>query len=453
MRLKILAPVISLLLLCSCGPASLSGAGTESLLTAPKLNKRQAQVSEDLETSLQLRSIVYKYPQSGEYRSPFIFFDLDGDDKEEAVVLYSYTNEASGEVRAKVMSQNQDSSWLPVYDVPLQTSQVEFVEFRKLLSETSSCMLVGAGSVSRKPPYTLQIYSMSDGEFKLEANPEYYSYSVKNFNSDKLSELIVIGRDNDHGGFNANLFRGVDGHIESISTLALSSDVETPLGLTTGNFEGGHALYIDELLSGGQSLTIATEVIKISPDGLTSLVGGDIPPRGEPQTPARSNYEVTFRDEEIYCMDLDGDGTVEIPYPVSLPGPLESTVPGTPKLFKLMNLTASGFDIRNSAVINTEAGYLVYFPERWLDNVVVEIDRENSEWHFRKWNADILEPAEELLRVRVSSTRDYLDLFEEYTELAVRGVAAYTAYIPKIEGEPLAVTESDVRGMFRLLPA
>lgn len=438
--------VVCMLVFCSCGTVALSG--TESLLVAPKLNKRQEEVSKALDATLSLRSIVYKYPRSGEYRSPFIFFDFDGDERDEAIVFYSYANEAAGTVRAKILGEQESGAWSPLYDITSQSAGVEFVQFEKLLDTNSYCMVIGWQGDGRQSS-TLEIYSLRDGAFPLEASCPYLHYSIRDFNGDGLAEAVVISRDGSRGGFRVSLLRRRGSRIETAGSLELASETESVLALTTGElWNDGSAVYIDEMLTGGSVVTIASEIIRVSDGGLELLCGGD-----EQGSPERVNYELTFRVEDLLCTDFDSDGFIEVPHPVDLPGALESADTDVPRLVQFMRLTAAGFDIQSSAVINWQAGYFVYFPDRWKDQVMVERKLENDEWSFRKWNPNTREPAEELLRVRVTYGRDYVDMFEDYTPLAAKGATSYAAYIPKLPGESLAVVEPEVRRLFRLLPS
>lgn len=451
---KILAAFSALMLFCSCNTVILSG--TESLLVAPKLNKLQFEVAQAFASTLSSRAIVYKPPQTGDSRSPFVFYDIDGDSFDEAIVFYAFSGSDtdSGSARAAVLKQTSNGKWRLFYDVasPTQGSEVEFVKFEKLLSTRSSCVVIGWKAAAINKPSSLTVHSIKGNAFPIEAASDYLSYSIEDFNRDGLSELAIIGHDSARGRFRLNLWRGVAGSFEETDSIELSSDVGSPVSMITGIlWDGYRGLYIDELLSGGAT-TFATEIVRVNSGGLTLLAGGDAVYGGDADNPVRSNYESTFRDEDVLCLDIDSDGSVEVPHPVTLPGPVEISETAAPKLIHFMRLTADGFEASHSSVINTRDGYLLYFPERWLDSVTVETGGETGEWYFRKWNEATQSSAEELLRVRVVSKASGLDVFGgDYVELARKGAAVYSAYIPSLPNEELGVTEQEVREMFRLI--
>lgn len=454
MFVKLLAAMAAFMLFCSCGAVSLSG--TESLLVAPKLTKEQEEVAKAFESAVSLRSIVYKPPQSGDFRSPFVFYDIDGDGIKEAIVFYAFSgsDDDSGSARAAVLKQSANGGWTLFYDVasPTQGTDVEFVKFEKLLSTQSSCVIIGwkAAAVSRAS--NLTVYSIKDNSFPIEATSDYLGYLAEDFDRNGLSEMVIISGDNTRGRFRLRLWRNRGGQLEEVDGLELASEVGAPVSMVSGNlWDGYRGVYIDELLTGNVT-TFATEIVRVSSSGFTLLSGGEAVLRDEPENPVRSNYESTFRDDDALCMDIDGDGVIEVPYPFTLPGPSDFSDIEAPKLIQFLRLTSGGFEAAHSAVINAQAGYFVYFPEKWMGSVTVEAGRETGEWHFRKWNDNTQSAAEELLRIRATSKASGPDVFGgDYEELAVKGTTVYSAYIPKLENEPLHVTEQEVRNMFNLL--
>jgi hypothetical protein len=437
-----LAALAALLLLCSCGTITLSG--TESLLNAPKLNQRQEGLLLALESTLNTRGIVYRSPQNGEYRSSFIFFDMDLNGLDEAIVFYSLLSDEAGTTRAKILTQRENGEWAPLSDLPSQSASVDFVRFERLLDARSYCAVIGWQGREREPS-TLQVCSMRGGVFNAdEFIAPYTGLAVDGAGA--IASMVLFSQSG--ARLTASLVSGVGGYIETLYTLPLCSEAESLLRIT-GPVDG--RIFIDERLSGSIRANVATEIIGIAGlRSLTMLCGGDYEEDASRQTLARENYEMTVRDEDILCADYDGDSEIDVPYPTALPGNAESGLL-VPSLMRFLRFNGYTFESGGAAVVNAEAGYLVNFPERWIDNVTVEYLPEIGEWRFRKWDHDMLESSDELLRVRVSSSQDYLDSFVDYTELEERSALTYSAYIPAVPGEPLAVSEPEVRRLFRLL--
>ena len=87
MRTKICraaAPCLAALALAGC--SGLPGADIESLLRAPRLSGEASAVQKALNSYLGGVATL-RYPATGDFLSPFLFGDWDGDGAEEAAVL------------------------------------------------------------------------------------------------------------------------------------------------------------------------------------------------------------------------------------------------------------------------------------------------------------------------------------------------------------------------------
>ena len=85
-RIAILTALLLSLLLTACS-SPLAG-NVEELLEAPKLSQDQTLVVEELNRYIG-GSAKLQYPRQGEFLSPFVFKDLNGDGVQEALVFYS----------------------------------------------------------------------------------------------------------------------------------------------------------------------------------------------------------------------------------------------------------------------------------------------------------------------------------------------------------------------------
>ena len=84
MKTKLIAVLLAVCLLCGCSLAT----DTEALLRAPQLSGESRALQKALNSYLN-SAVTLKYPNSGDFLSPFAFGDWDGDGQDEAAVLYA----------------------------------------------------------------------------------------------------------------------------------------------------------------------------------------------------------------------------------------------------------------------------------------------------------------------------------------------------------------------------
>lgn len=445
---KLAAALCALLLLPSCG---FIASDTESLLHPPALTRQQAAINTALADAFSgLGEVVYKYPQRGEFRTPFVFYDMDGDGREEAIVFYSYQNDLSN-TRTMILHEASDGTWVRSHDISTGSDQVNFVQFSGLISQDSSCMIVGwqntAGQSGRSQDSTLSVYSLAEGAFTIEISAQHYrEYLVRDFDGDGLEEIVTLELD-DSLIFRLSLLRKVGRHIAVSSSLPLCPEADTFLQMLPGKlWDGGGAIYIDEIRN---DTSVATEVVRVRGDGMTILVGGERPETPEQELLRWDSYTDTWRDEPVLSMDIRGDGNVEVPYPVSLPGNLYEGQDNPLKLTGMLQLTAMGFVNRSSAIINLQEGYLVRYPDKWQGRVSVVLDDDSLEWRFYDIDPVTEEPVTELLRIRSDSSAERPG---SYIELGERAQRYFSGYIPLTAEEVPGITESELRTMFQVLP-
>lgn len=434
MKKRLLLMALCVLTLSSC---SFIPAGIEDLLVSPQLNTRQAEVDSALRATLNLDNILYKYPLSGDYRAPFVFYDLNGDTRQEAVVFYVDVGDSMN-VRAKVLSETESGVWSSVYDIAGSGSDVEFVHFAPLKSAGSSCMIIG-WQTPRRLTATLGVYSLEGGRVQTDVLEPYAQYLLLDGFSDGLSRLALVVEEANTGIYRISLLSRMGSGVAVVDSLPLARNVSEILQISKGKlWDGTDALYIDQMRTDS---IVATEVVRLSGTGLFPIT--------DSEEELESIYTATFRDQEVLSVDMDGDGVIEIPQLTPLPGDeFESDLP----LVEYMRMTEKGFDIVARAVINYPAGYLVFYPQRWVDNVTVVRQPENNEWRFVKLDPDTLQESAELLRIRRYAAGDYRDQFSNnYFLLDQKGAFEYYAYLPRIPDEPLSLTQAEARGLFRLL--
>lgn len=82
--------------------------------------------------------IKYKYPQNGQYRSSFIFYDIDSDGSEEALVFYQSASKGDS-TWINILDRSEEGKWISVCETPAPdtTANIDFVSFEHLLDSDS----------------------------------------------------------------------------------------------------------------------------------------------------------------------------------------------------------------------------------------------------------------------------------------------------------------------------
>ena len=96
------------------------------------------------------------------------------------------------------------------------------------------------------------------------------------------------------------------------------------------------------------------------------------------------------------------------------------------------------------------SGYSFMFPSRWQGQVTVKIDSINDEVVICKYEDQLREDMEELMRIAVVEKADIEDKSKEgYEVMKTKGEVGYLVWISPNSQEPLVPTKSEV--MFNLM--
>ena len=228
---------------------------------------------------------------------------------------------------------------------------------------------------------------------------------------------------------------------ETVDSIQLARSIVSFDNILSGRTAAGTAaLFLD-----------STVDLYESPFQITDVLSAK---RGENGTPVLvnllDNEEVTLSQgtmrpaQNLFCRDIDGNGTVEIP--------TVATLPGYEGIFD--ESAISQLIPCQSGVVNPQHRYLLTFPERWLDNAVsAVVQPENGEYTFFAYTGDLSDTSTVLLKLRVYSAKDYHDKFDDnyFQLIGQKGLFEYYAYLPETHNS-LTITEQELREeMFRFL--
>lgn len=412
---------------------------TESLMHPPKLTALQTQIDEALKAALGTGDITLKYPISGDYRSAFVFHNLDADEQDEAIVFYQL--EAGGKVttRINLLDEQTDGSWASVFDVAGGGTDVHSIRFAPITSPVRDDIII-TWNQAGKTSLTTTLYSYETRELTSLYSGTGDSVYTADVDGDGYWELFLLSKSGSRGP-SIQLVRQEGRRVIVRSDELLNPKVTDFAAITFGKTATGEpALFIDEIIDAD---TTATEVVAIREKKPVNLMKAG--PEGD-----ETLFQSTYRRPGVHCR-IGEDGVVEIPTQQLLPGYGESEEGEKLYLTTYHTMDSASLIPSTSAIINVEMGYTVDLPTTWRGNITVERVGESGEWRFLAYSSQGQSSGPELLRIRVTSHRDYQDRFEteQYLSLAKKGIFEYYGFIPQTD-HPLAISEADLREMFTL---
>ena len=302
---KILLAAAALLLALLCAACSgPMGGSVEELLEAPKLSQSQTLVMEELNRYIG-GSAKLQYPRRGEFLSPFVFKDINGDGVDEAVVFYGDEGSESKNkyVRVALLAQ-EDGKWAVLWDEEGLGTEVEAVSFSSMYGPDTATLIVGYASANLKDKF-LAVYTYKEDEHTMQKVDErsYSEYALADFTGSGTDDLVVLSSLTQPGPMEVSLLTVRDGELQPVTSLSLDSLLQDCAGIYTSLSNGQFSLVVDGNTSGG---TLASEQFYFDgrTGGLASMstkLGANIP-----NLSTRVGASLRSR-------DVDEDGAVEIP--------------------------------------------------------------------------------------------------------------------------------------------
>ena len=443
--------LVALFSMVGCSGLQISA---EDLMSPPILTKEQAQIRSALAQVTGDNEIKYKYPQNGEYHSSFIFHDIDGDSKDEALVFYQSPSKGSA-AWVNILDQQPSGKWVSVCETPAPNgaSNIDFVSFEHLLSPDSISLVIGwADDRSSK---TVLAYNYEDGRLIPIFERAYTDIAITDLDSNGSTDLVLFSRQ----AQSTLVFLAcrTENGFETVDSAQLDRGIVSFDSILSGKYTAtSNALFLDSTIDLYESPFQITDVIsaRVQPDGsskLINLLDNDF----------ASLSQNTLRPaQNLFCRDINEDGIIEIPTVEPLPG-YDGVFDESSLFLTTYNAVSSSSRLmpRKSGVINSQHRYMVVFPTRWLNgNVSAVVQPENGEWTFFAYNDDLSDTSHPLLKIRVYSAKDYHDKFDtDYFKLIMqKGLFEYYAYLPEESSSgavsALAISEKELKEqMFFLL--
>ncbi len=375
---KLLALVLSVILLFTMTGCSSAPFDSESMLRPPKTAGDEQEICEALERYLG-RQPLFRYPRSGEYRSAITLRDLDSDRAEEAIVFY-VTSAESPLANIAVMNYS-GGRWHVVATAEGLASNVNTLLFGNILPSHAGSEIVVGWSVSTGSGL-LTAYSYSDNGLETIVIEEavgsetqsasgYTGVAICDMDGDGTDEIMTASLNTVNGTSTVRMLKYLSGEgaerLFSAGVCNLDGSVSRYSKVTVGMLDDTtQALIIDSYKG---SDTMCTEAVcwdklnaKLSTpfnSALSGIVSG------------------TDRAAIIDSFDADMDGLTEIPLHSLLTCYNESSEQKFYRTSWYSYESESGTVSEISeldTILNTSDGYYMVLPPSWPYDITVRYD-------------------------------------------------------------------------------
>lgn len=441
---KITAMILGVVMILLCSGCSLNFFSVESLMSPPLQSGKNGEVEEAFKKLMAEKTIQLRTPQSGDYQTAFVLFDINGDSQEEAIVFYTDSS-IDASVRMSFMECINDT-WVISSDVKGAGSGIFDVSFSDMDNNGVYEILVGWSLFDTRTSKIVSVYEVTVGEkgvFTLNTlgNEYYNSKFLTDFNGDKKDDLVLVYLD-DTGETQQSYFRcfslsennefvkysdvKLDSHINSVSKMQYDT--------VRRDGEICKRVFIDCIKT---ETSMFTEILYWDFEHLKTV--RDI------KTPDSS----TSRSSKILCRDIDGDGLLEIPSNTKLNGDENLTTVkrvGTQYTFTMLEwLNCFGDKSEGSinTLFNPIDGYL-YRVTR-VNDITVYYDALGQALKFCLWDSEAGLIKDELLSIAFRAENDENEVKGEKLLKTELGTFYYDI---SPYGEDFGITDEGVKSSF-----
>lgn len=376
--LRMTGLLLAAVMLCGCT----STISMDDLLRAPQLSGNTKSVQNALRSYLG-ETVQLRYPNQGDFLSPYFFGDWDGDGQIDAAVLYQASSSAN--VQLALLCCNADGEWQVISTVEGLSAAVDSVRLALMQGTGAEQIMVGYATAGDT---YLAVYSLRDGKIETVLQQLYNQYLVEDINGDGEDDLIVLSEDS-AGKTQVQVLIGEQDAFTQLPVIELPD----------AQFSGYASLAAGRGANGGRFLVL---------DGWTGINGQDLASaifqydaENHRMVPAAlESTDDLYTDSIRYasCLfsrDMNGDGVVDVPTQTEESGVVSLTQGKRYAFVRWMDFTDTEAE-KSFGLLDETYHVYIQLPFQWEGNLLLT-EAENGEVEIYNLAGDRL-----LMRLRIT---------------------------------------------------
>lgn len=428
--------IVLLLIFAVC--LSLSGcdyniSSIESLMRPPKLSGESSLLQKAFEQSVaDSDGIIMKAPLSGQNRSSYLFFDLEKDGKQEAIVFYS--NPAKETFALASIFKQDDGEWKNISKIRGKSEEIYEVNFADINGDGISEILlswtditavenVNASDFGTSNNRFLTVYSCDGVTTTLLKTETYTNMFFEDLNGDNCDDVVLfkINLTDNEKRTTARILSFNEDYSVKYDILSILTGLLEVNNIVTDRIKIDDKYHTRIFVDGAISeIAFITEIIDI--DNETFNVSLPLYEQNQSQQP------LTLRDSRIYCNDIDGDGYIEIPTAEILPFGARITENENEHNELYLTVWSEFVDMEVKVdfkcLLNSTFGYMFVFPETDINKITATYDDNNSVLTFYLLDSNGTYK-NELFSIKAFLEPDWEEINFKYSKLAENSTFVY----------------------------
>ncbi len=377
----------------------------------------------------------YASPLSGENRQTVQMADLDGDGTDEYLLFAKSTSDAPLKI---FIFTRAGEEYVQLETIESQGSAFDLIEYADMDGAAGTELIVGR-QVSDQVPRFLAVYSFAGGRMQQLMSANYSRFLTCDLDQDGLTDLMVLSEGaSEEENAVASLYRHSDGALTRSREARLSRKSEQIKRIMVSRLHGGRpAVYIASTVDED---TIVTDVFALTDGALTNV-----------SLSSETGTSVqTLRNYYVYAVDIDADGTPELPSLIDMQTVQNSPRSAEQHLIRWYAMTEAGGEVDKLHTFhNFDGGWYLTLEKEWAQRV--SVTQEAGVTTFYVWDASY-EKAEKLLSIYALSGANRESAAQEDERFPIYQAEGVT-YAAKLEVAALSygLTQGLLQESFHLI--
>ena len=368
--LKALVPILLLaLLLSGCSLRLFSTA--EELIYPISPSGDNANVQKAIDNYVK-NGYSLKTPVGGEFKTSYIFFDVDEDGEEEVITFYEPS--AKPDTVNMAVIDKTKSEWKVVCNIEGEGSNIYSVDFKDLNGDGTLEFIVLWDAFSKISSHYLSVYSGNDGKngfslHRLGKPIVMNDYIAADVNGNGLDELLVFTVDSgDAISAKAVLYSFKNKTPTSLGSTKLDGHISSYKNIVSQVVDGKAYVYADAVKSNGSQML--TEIVMWS-DYYDTIISPFF-------SYSTGTTKETTRKLKLHSQYIKGKACVAIPMNADKKG-----VPSQVEVADWKYYSDSTLKHLCYSVAVEKDSYQIVIPDKYFEDIKIDYDAENSSLTIR----------------------------------------------------------------------